>query len=83
MTLALLPFLILGDEVAGLLLSFTSLDTLTLFFTLLSSEVPADPALVLLVVDCYSIVGRERERFFSFIKSFLSGLAHVYYIDKI
>ena len=51
MTLALLPFLILGDDVAGLLLSFTSLDTLTLFFTLLSSEVPAEAGLARLQIS--------------------------------
>ena len=47
-------FLILGDEVAGRavpLLSFTSLETLTLFFTLLSSEVPAEAGLARLQIS--------------------------------
>ena len=37
----------LGEEVAGLAVSFTSLDTVTLFLTLLSSPAPADTGLSL------------------------------------
>ena len=44
---------LLGEEVVGLALSFTSRDTVTLFFTLLSSTVPADSGLSLLTVQYY------------------------------